>query len=105
MASVAILFVISALICVAIMQLIAPPFVERIRLRRRCPRGLLHLVAIVELLAAAFLMVPETRIWGILATIGAIAASLDIMHFNRRFVWICIALVALAAIIPVAVAE
>jgi hypothetical protein len=105
MATVALLLVTSVLTGIAVVQLIAPSFVERTCLRRRCPRGFLQSVAIVELIAATFLIVPETRIWGIAATAGIIMAGLVIMLYNRRLVWACAALTLLLTLIPVAIAQ
>lgn len=104
MATIAILLIFWVLIGLAIMQLFVPQLVQCIFHRRSYPRGFLQSVALVELIAAVFLVVPETRIWGVSATAGIILAGVVIMIHNRRFIWACAALALLLTLIPVAVA-
>ncbi len=103
-AIIAILFIFWVLIGLAVVQLFAPHLMQRIFRRRSYARGFLESVALVELMAAVFLVMPATRIWGISATAGIILIGVVIMIHNRRLIWACAALALLFALIPVAVA-
>lgn len=105
MAIVAILVIFWLLIGLAIVQLFAPPLIQQILPRRSYPHGLLRSVAVVELVTAVFLVVPETRIWGVAAAAGIITAGVVIMICNRRFILACAALALLLTLVPVMVAE
>lgn len=105
MAYAAILVIFWVLIGLAIVQLFAPSLVQHIFQRQSYPHGFLQSVAVVELVAAVFLAVPETRIWGVAATAGLFLSGVVIMICNRRIIWAFAALALLLTLVPVLVAE
>lgn len=98
------LLVSSALAVCAALQLAVPACADRIRLSLQCPLGLLQTAGVIQIAAALFLLFPETRIWGIAAATGLIAAGVVIFLHSGRPLWCLPALVMLACLAIVAFA-
>jgi len=105
MSAIAILVSFSVMVTAAVMQLFAPSAVQRFFRLRTCPHGFLQFVAIVELVAAVFLIVPETRLWGIWAAAGMLMAALIVTAYNLQLIWVCAGLVLLLSLVPAATAQ
>jgi hypothetical protein len=103
-ALIALTVVASALAGSAAIEFARPSFVARAQASLQWPRGLVRSAASVQLVAAMFLIVPQTRIWGIAASAAVIVVGLVLLLFNGRLWW-CVPVTALlAALIPVTLA-
>lgn len=102
---IAIGFVVAVLVASAVFFLIIPLFLKRASQVPFLPGGLLRAIAIVELFAAACLAIPETRIWGIITTAGVTLAATVVLLTNNKLIWSVPVLMALAALVPVALAR
>jgi len=69
------------------------------------PHNFYRIVGLTELLAALFLIVPETRIWGI-ASSGLIAGimTMTLLH-HRKYLWSLPAMLLLVALVPASLAH
>lgn len=71
----------------------------------RYPRHFYRIVGVVELMAALFLIVPETRIWGIAAS-GMIAfiTVVTLLH-RRQYLWSLPVILLLISLVPASLAH
>lgn len=102
---IAISFVVLVLAASAVLLLIAPAFIGRAIDGLSHPRGFLRAVATIQLFAALFLMIPQTRIWGIAAAAGVTMAGVIILFTDKRPLWTVPCLMVLGALVPVALAR
>jgi hypothetical protein len=72
---------------------------------RRYPRHFYRIVGIAQLMAAIFLIVPETRIWGIAAG-GMITfiVIVTLLH-HRQYLWAVPAMLLLVSLVPASLAR
>lgn len=77
----------SLLIATGILQLSEPAFVGRIRENLGYPLGVFRSAAMIKIFAALFLIIPNTRIWGVAAAVGLTAATCVIFFFRGRPLW------------------
>jgi hypothetical protein len=89
--------------CAAI-QLAGPGFVRRAYKRWDFPPKFYRVTGFIELLAALFLLTPQTRIWGvILGGVVTFAAEITLLN-HRQYVWAMPGMLLMAALIPVGLA-
>ena len=71
----------------------------------RYPHNFYRIVGLGQLMAALFLIVPETRIWGIAAS-GMIAfiATVTLLH-HRQYLWSLPVMLLLISLIPASLAH
>ncbi|MDE1985126.1 MAG: DoxX family protein [Alphaproteobacteria bacterium] len=85
-----------------LVQLIGPGFVREAYRRWEFPPGFYRVTAVLDLLAAVFLAVPETRLWGIglagMITFAAVATLLG----HRKYLYAVPGLILLIALAPAA---
>ena len=98
-------FVVLVLVASAVLLLTAPALINRASDGLSHPRGFLRAVAIIELFAALFLMIPQTRIWGIGAAASVTIARVVILFACKRPQWTVPGLMVLGALVPVALAR
>ena len=69
------------------------------------PHNFYRIVGLTELMVALFLIVPETRIWGITAS-GMIACitTMTLLH-HRKYFWPLPAVLLLVTLVPVSLAH
>ena|SRR5579863_9626197 len=69
------------------------------------PHNFYRIVGLTELLVALFLIVPETRIWGITSS-GLIAGimTMTLLH-HRKYLWSLPAMLLLVALVPASLAH
>jgi DoxX-like family len=69
------------------------------------PANFYRVVGIVELMVVLFLVLPETRIWGVI--LGGFIAFFSVVTLlkNRRYAWSLPAILLLAALVPVSFAH
>ncbi len=69
------------------------------------PQKFYRVVGLAQLTAALFLIVPETRIWGIAAT-GMIAfiATVTLLH-HRQYLWSLPVMLLLVSLVPASLAR
>jgi hypothetical protein len=69
------------------------------------PANFYRVVGIVELMVVLFLVLPETRIWGVI--LGGFIAFFSAVTLlkNRRYAWSLPAVLLLAALVPVSFAH
>lgn len=89
---------IAVLAFTGVLQLTNLADMEHVRDRLGCPRGLLRAVAPIQLSAALFLILPETRIWGISAASGLLLAICVIVFKRGRPLWTLLPLTLLAVV-------
>ncbi len=89
----------------AVVQIAGPAFVRRAYERWGFPPKFYRVVGAIELLAAAFLADPITRIWGVaiagLVTFGGVVILLD----HRQYAYTVPGLLLMAALVPAALAS
>ena len=79
-----------------------PRLFRRIRDAVRCRRGFCQFMGAVALTAACFLLVPNTRIWGV-ALAGIMTFGIVVkLFFHRRYLWSVPAVLMLVALVPAA---
>ena len=87
----------------AFVHLLGPRVVVDAYERWHFPPKFHRLVGVVELLAAAFLAEPITRIWGVaLAGLVAFIAVVTLLN-NRQYAWSLPGILVLAALVPASV--
>ena len=87
----------------AFAHLLGPRFILKAYARWNFPPKFHRVIGIVELLAAAFLAEPITRIWGVaLAGLVAFIAVVALLN-NRQYVWSLPGILVLAALVPASV--
>jgi hypothetical protein len=85
-----------------IVQLMAPPFVRRAYEKWQLPPKFYFVIGGCDLLAAFFLILQPTRIWGV-ALAGAITFSAVIVLLNhRQYVYSGLGILILVALVPAA---
>jgi len=69
------------------------------------PHHFYRIVGIAEVMAALFLIVPETRIWGIVA-VGMISfiSAVTLLH-HRQYLWSLPAMLLLVSLVPASLAH
>ncbi len=71
----------------------------------RYPRNFYRIVGLGQLMAALFLIVPETRIWGIAASaMITFVATVTLLH-HRQYLWSLPAMLLLVSLVPVSLAH
>jgi hypothetical protein len=87
-----------------LVQLAGPGFVRRAYQRWDYPPKFYRRTGLAELLVAALLADPSTRIWGV--ALGAIVTSVAIITLlnNRQYVWSIPGIVMLVALVPASLA-
>lgn len=84
-------------------HLLGPRFILKAYERWNFPPKSHRVIGIVELLAAAFLAAPITRIWGVaLAGLVAFIAVVTLLN-NRQYAWSLPGFLVLAALVPASV--
>jgi len=84
----------------AAVQLAGPGFVQRAYRRWHMPRQFYRVTGSIELLAAFFLAIPQTRIWGIaLVYLVAFVAAITLLA-HRQYAWSAPAIVLMVALVP-----
>src|SRR4029077_2812330 len=69
------------------------------------PRNFYCIVGLAELMAALFLVVPETRIWGIAASgMIALITTVTLLH-HRKYFWSLPAVLLLVTLVPASLAH
>ena len=69
------------------------------------PDNFYRIVGLAQLLAALFLIVPETRIWGIAAGGMIVFVAIVTLLHHRQYLWSLPAMLLLAALIPASLAR
>jgi hypothetical protein len=71
----------------------------------RYPHHFYRIVGLAELMAALFLVVPQTRIWGIAA--GAMIAFITVVTLlhHRQYLWSLPAMMLLVCLVPASLAR
>jgi len=84
----------------AALNFAAPDFVRRAYQRWSFPRGFHYVVGLAQALAALFLGVPETRIWGgILGAMVLFATTISLLN-HRKYLYAVPAILAMLALAP-----
>src|SRR5580698_2424507 len=84
----------------ALIHLAGPAFVRRAYERWHFPPKFYRVTGVVELLAAAFLANPITRIWGVaLAGLVTFTAVITLLN-NRQYVYTLPGILVLVALVP-----
>jgi hypothetical protein len=87
----------------AVAHLLGPRFILKAYERWHFPPKFHRVIGIVELLAAAFLAEPITRIWGVaLAGLVVFVAVVTLLN-NRQYAWSLPGILVLAALVPASV--
>jgi hypothetical protein len=88
---------------IALVHLLGPGFIRRAYARWEFPPKFHRVAGLLELLAAAFLATPMTRLWGVtLAALVTFAAIITLLN-NRQYAWSLPGLLVLAALVPASV--
>jgi hypothetical protein len=88
----------------ALVHLAAPPFIRNAYERWGFPPKFYRITALVELVAAAFLSDPITRIWGVaLAALIMFVAIVKLLA-NRQYAYTIPGIVVLIALVPASLA-
>jgi len=88
----------------AVVQLPGPGFVRRAYKQWEYPPKFYRVTGFLELLIALFLVVPQTRIWGVfLAILVTFAAEITLLK-NAQYMWSVLGLVVMVALVPAAIA-
>jgi len=83
-----------------LLHLAAPGFLRRAYERWNFPPGFTRVAGVIELLAAAFLAAPITRLWGVaLAAFIAFVTIVKLLE-NRQYAWSLPATLVLVALVP-----
>jgi len=84
----------------AVVQLAGPGFVQRAYRQWHLPHQFYRVTGSIGLLAAFFLAVPQTRIWGIALVylVTFVAATTLLAH--RQYAWSAPAIVLMVALVP-----
>jgi len=84
----------------AVLNLAAPGFVRRIYQRWAFARGFYYVVGAAQAMAALFLAVPQTRIWG--GILGATILFVTVVSLlnRRQYLYALPAILAMIAIAP-----
>jgi len=98
-------FIVLMLVASAVFLLTAPASINRASNELGRPRGFLRAVATIELLAALFLVIPQTRIWGIGIVATMAVARVVILFASNRSLSVVPGLMVLGALVPVALAR
>jgi len=98
--SIASLFGVSGLL-----HLVGLESVKRVYARSDFAPGFYRIAGIVQLLAAFFLALPITRIWGVALAAFVTFAAIVILLNNRQYVYSVPGVILLAALIPPALAN
>jgi hypothetical protein len=84
----------------AALNLSAPGFVRRVYQRWAFPRGFYYVAGLAQLLTAAFLSVPQTRIWGgVLGVIVLFVTTVSLLN-HRKYLFAFPAILVLIALAP-----
>jgi hypothetical protein len=98
--------VLSGLFCIAgVINLSSAPYVQAAYRFWHYPRHFNHVVGALELTAALFLILPQTRIWGVVASGLIIFGSIVTLLNHRQYLWSLPALLLLAALVPASMAH
>jgi hypothetical protein len=89
---------------VGLVHLASPGFVRRAYARWNFARGFHLITGIVELMAAAFLASPTTRIWGIALAGAVLFSAVVTLLNNRQYAYTVPGIVMLIALAPAALA-
>jgi hypothetical protein len=82
------------------LHLVAPPPVRRAYRRWQFARGFYYVVGVAQALAALFLIVPQTRIWGgILAAMILFVAVVSLLN-HRKYLYAVPAILIMVALAP-----
>ncbi len=98
-------FVVLVLVASAALLVAAPVPISRAANGLSHQRGFSRAVATAELFAALFLIIPQTRIWGIGAAASMTMARVIVLFAYNRPLWTIPGLMVLVALIPVALAR
>jgi hypothetical protein len=71
----------------------------------RYPHNFHHVVGIAELTAALFMIVPETRVWGIAASGMIVFVAIVTLLHHRQYLWSLPALLLLVSLVPASLAH
>ena len=71
----------------------------------RYPPNFYRVIGVMELMTALFLMLPQTRIWGIAASGIVIFGSIVTLLNHRQYLWSLLGLLLLVALVPVSLAR
>jgi len=71
----------------------------------RYPRHFYRVVGIAELMAALFLIVPETRVWGIAASGMIVFIAIVTLLHHRQYLWSLPAMLLLVSLVPASLAH
>jgi hypothetical protein len=69
------------------------------------PHNFYRIVGLAQLMAALFLIVPETRIWGIAASGMIIFVTIVTLLHHRQYLWSLPAMLLLLSLIPASLAH
>jgi len=89
------LFAVSALVHFA-----GPGFIRRAYAHWEFPPKFHRVTGVVELLSAAFLAEPTTRIWGVVLAGMVISVAVVTLLKNRQYAWTLPGIVMLVALVP-----
>ncbi|HEY2444792.1 MAG TPA: DoxX family protein [Rhizomicrobium sp.] len=96
--AIAVMFGVSAFV-----HLLGPDFIRDAYRRWNFPPMFHRVTGILELLAAIFLALPATRIWGVaLAALVTFVAVVTLLN-NRQYAWTLPGFLVLAALVPASV--
>ena len=86
-----------------LVHLAGPGFVHRAYERWGFPADFHRVTAVIELLTAAFLAEPTTRLWGVILAAMVIFVAVVTLLQNRQYAWSVPGIVLLIALIPASV--
>lgn len=87
-----------------LLHLVGLDFVKRTYARSDFAPGFYRVAGVIQLLAAFFLALPITRIWGVALAAFVTFASMVVLLNNRQYVYSVPGLLLLAALVPAALA-
>jgi hypothetical protein len=70
----------------------------------RYPPHFYRVIGVMELMTALFLMLPQTRIWGVAASGFVIFGSIVTLLNHRQYLWSLPAMLLLVALVPASLA-
>ena len=88
----------------ALVHLASPGFVTRAYERWNFARGVHFIAGIVELMAAAFLASPITRIWGVALAGAVLFSAVVTLLSNRQYAYTMPSVIMLIALAPASLA-